>query len=177
MISLAALKEYLKIDEDETADDDLLEEMEEAAVSIIENETGRYFGPVVELVETLSGNGWAPIWLRADPLEEGEYVQPFALELRAFPDGTWESVADTDFEVDGGRLYPLVYWTPGRRTLRATYWAGYETGSEPADIQQAVRELVAKMYHHRLPFAVGTTIAELPYSVQQIIRANRVTVV
>lgn len=171
MISVDELIEYLKADE---ADEALIEEFELAAVAIMQNETGRYFGPFAEITEVLSGNGWAPIWLQADPVIDEDY-DPFELELRSYPNGDWSFLTSgTDFEVDGGRIYPLVYWTPGRRTLRATYWAGYEPGEEPADVRQAVRELVARMFEHRKPFVVGTTVAELPFSVQQTIRAHRI---
>lgn len=183
MIILSALKEYLKVDEDETADDLLILEIEQAAIAYLQNETGRYWGPIVELTETLSGNGWAPVWLQADPItqDDADYPNdypPLALELRSFPNGTWSTLEQgTGYEVDGGRLYPLTYWTPGRRTLRAVYWAGFEDGEAPADIQQAVRELCVRMYDHRSPVVSGTVVAELPFSVREIIRAHRVPTV
>lgn len=177
MIPLAVLKRHLKVDDDIVADDELIKGYEEAAVQIMQNETGRFLGALGEVTELLSGNGWAGIWLQGSPIIDEDY-SPFVLERRNGPGGTWEAVPSTDFEVDGYRLYPLAYWAPGLRTLRATYTAGYaEDDDEPADIRQAVRELVSKMYEHRKPFVAGTTIADLPYSVQEIIRANRVIVV
>lgn len=177
MISLADLKLHLKVDADQTDDDTLIVEMEQAAVAYLQNETGRYFGPAAEIVEVLSANGWASIWLQAAPITDDEDYYPFVLEQRATPSGDWEVIESTDYEVDGYRLYPLKYWTPGRRTLRATYYAaGYDEGAEPADIQQAVRELVTKMYKHRKPIVEGG-VAELPFGVADVIRAHRIIVV
>jgi hypothetical protein len=175
MIALRDLKLHLKVDPDQTSDDTLIVEMEQAAVAYLQHQTGCYFGPVGEVTEVLSANGWASIWLGAIPLVGDDY-QPFALERRSYPAGAWDAVDTADYEVDGGRLYPLTYWTPGRRTLRATYWAGYAEGAEPPDVQQAVRELVAKMYDHRKPIVEGS-VAELPYGVRQTIHAHRVMVV
>lgn len=176
MISLTDLKLHLKVDPDQTADDSLIVEMEQAAVAYLQNQTGKYLGASGEITEILSANGWASIWLQAAPITDDEDYFPFLLERRNTPSGDWEVVESTDYEVDGYRLYPLTYWTPGRRTLRATYYStGYAEGDEPADIQQAVRELVTKMYKHRKPIVEGG-VAELPFGVADTIRAHRIVV-
>lgn len=175
MIRLVDLKRHLKVDPDQTADDTLIVEMEQAAVAYLQNATGCYFGPVAEISEVLSANGWASIWLQGPPILDDE-DRPFALERRTYPAGAWEAVESADYEVDGARLYPLVYWSPALRSLRASYWAGYAEGAEPPDVQQAVRELVAKMYDHRKPIVEGS-VSELPFGVQRVIRSHRVIVV
>lgn len=176
MIPLRDLKLHLKVDPDVTTDDTLIVEMEQAAVAFMQNETGKYFGQSGEIVEILSANGWASIWLQAAPMIDDDYY-PFVLEQRATPSGEWEVIADSDYEVDGYRLYPLTYWTPGRRTLRATYYSdAYAEGAEPPDVQQAVRELVTRMYKHRLPFVEGSVLTDLPASVRDVIRAHKVVV-
>jgi hypothetical protein len=176
MIELKVLKRQLKIDDDQIADDGLILQMEAAAVTFMQNETGLYFGPVSEITDVLSSNGYAPIWLHGTPLLGDEYM-PFSLERRSSPAGTWEVVATTDYEVDGARLYPLTYWLPARRNLRATYWSGFEETEEaPADIRQKVRELVTLMYEHRQPFIDGT-ITTAVFGLADVIRANKVTVV
>lgn len=174
MIPLRDLKRHLKVDADITADDPLIVEMEQAAVAFMQNETGRHFGGSGEIVEVLSSNGWASIWLSAAPEIDDDYL-PFLLERRSGPSGEWEAVDANDYDVDGYRLYPLTYWTPGRRTLRATYYsAAYAEGAEPPDVQQAVRELVTRMYKVRLP---QVDVADVPAGVRDIIRAHRVIVV
>lgn len=175
MISLPLLKAHLKVNEDETADDALIVEMEEAAVAFMENETGKYFGELSEITEVLSANGWAPIWLRATPLADSDDT-PVLLESRTYPNGSWAEVAATDYEIDGQRLYPLAYWIPGSRTLRLTYWAGSDVGGEPADVRQAVRELVTRMYEKRMPY-VDSSVVDLVAGVREVIRAHRVQVV
>jgi hypothetical protein len=176
MIALAELKKHLKVDEDQTNEDALIKGYEEAAVAIMESETGCYFGPVAQISEVVSGNGWGPIYLRGEPVTDDEY-DPFALERRESQGVEFGAVVATDYEIDGRALYPLAWWTPAQRNLRATYTAGYAENEEPQDIRQAVRELVTKMYEHRAPMVVGTIVAELPYSVQQVIRAWRKVVV
>jgi hypothetical protein len=177
VIPLQDLKLHLKVDADVTADDTLIVAMEEAAVAYLQNETGRYFGESGEITEILSANGWASIWLQAAPITDDEDYFPFLLERRSTPSGDWEVVDSTDYEVDGYRLYPLSYWTPARRTLRATYYSSaYAEGAEPPDVQQAVRELVTRMYKYRLPFVEGSVLADLPGSVADVIRAHKVVV-
>lgn len=171
MISLKDLRRHLIIDDDLVSDDGLIVQMEEAAVAYLQNETGRYFGPLAEITEVLSSNGWAPIWLRAAAIPDSVET-PVLIERRSFPNGAWETVPATDYEIDGQRLYPLAFWIPGVRTLRATYWAGYAEGAEPADVQQAARELVTRMYEKRLP-----TVSDVSDSVREVVRANRITVV
>ena len=174
MIRLADMKKHLKA-EDHTADDDLIVEIEQAAVAFIQNETGRFFGGIGEITEVVSANGWASIWLQAEPIMDDPDYMPFTLERRVLGSG-WGAVGATEFEVDGYRLYPLTYWTPGHRTLRATYWAGYDEGAEPADVQQAVKELATRMYERRSAMVEGS-VSEMPFSVRDVIRAHRVVVV
>lgn len=174
MISLAVLKAHLKVDADMVDDDALIVEMEQGAVAIMEEETGCYFGQVADLTEILTSRGWGPIPLRAAPVDD-DY--PLILERRASAGSEWSEVDAADYEIDGQRLFPLVWWTPGDRSLRATYVGGFEEGREPADVRKAVRELVTLQYQHRLPLVTGTTVAELPYSVQQVIRAHKIVVV
>lgn len=174
MIGLRDLRLHLKVDPDQTTDDTLIVEMEQAAVAYLQNQTGRHFGGQGEITEVLSSNGWASIWLQAAPEIDDDYL-PFLLERRTTPSGEWEVVPATEYEVDGYRLYPLAYWTPGRRTLRATYYsAGYSEGAEPADIQEAIRRLVTKLYTKRAP-TVGE--ADIDDFVRSTIMAHRVVVV
>lgn len=175
MIDLATLKLHLKVDPDITVDDPLIIAMEEAAVAYIQNETGRYYGESGEITEVLSAFGWGPITLQTAPEPDSIYT-PITVEKRTLLSGDWEVVDAADYEIDGNRLFPRVFWTPGARTIRITYTGGYDEGAEPADIQQAVRELVARMYKYRLPFVEGSVLAELPASVSDVIRAHRVVV-
>lgn len=172
MNSLADLKLHLKVDPDITADDSLILQMQEAAVAYLQDQTGRYFGELGEITEVVSTNGWGPVVLQVAPEADSIYT-PVTVERRALMSGDWETVDSADYEIDGNRLYPRVWWEPGARLLRITYTGGYAEGAEPADVQQAVRELVAKMYRYRSPTVEGS-IEELPFGVRDVILAHRV---
>lgn len=171
MIDLRTLKRHLKVDANQTIDNELIVEMLEAAVAYMQNETGRYFGPLAEFTTVLSPRGWSPLWLQGIPVIDDDYLT-FELESRATVSEAWEAVDAADYETDGQQLIPSVFWAPASRTLRATYTAGYAEGAEPADVRGAVRQLVTQMYQHRLPVE-----AVVDDSVRAVIRAHRITVV
>lgn len=171
MIRLSELKDHLKIDADQTAEDPLLVDMEAAAVAYMENETGRYFGPVATFVEILSPRGYLPLWLEAIPITTDDYPD-FLLERRSAISGEWGEVDDSEYEVEGQRLFPATSWTPAQRTLRASYTAGYAENAEPADVRGAVRQLTTRMYQMRLP-----TVTEVDDSVREVVRSHKITVV
>lgn len=171
MIDLRTLKKHLKVDTDQTVDDDLIVEMEQEAVAYMQNETGRYYGPLVEFTEILSPRGWAPLWLQGIPVVDDDYLE-FTLERRATSLEAWGAVESTEYELDGQRLIPTVFWRAAERTLRATYWAGYAENDEPADVRGAVRQLVTRMYQQRLP-----AVVEVDDTVRQVVRAQKIVIV
>jgi hypothetical protein len=140
-----------------------------AAVAYVERYTGRYFGAVAEIVETLDGSGADVLWLRETPAA----TPAILVESRA--SDTWETVDldDHPYETDGRQLYLSGGWTYGRRNVRVTYTAGYAAGEEPADIRQVVMELVAKMYQFRTPVVTGTIVAEIPHGARDTLNRWR----
>lgn len=127
----------------------VLEALEGMAVDIVQRETGRYFGPVVEHVELLSGVGTARLRLRERPDEVA------LVEHRMRPGDAWA-------DVDGFELYTLPRATVGSELVRtghqrwllgheyqATYNFGYAEGEEPGEIRAAVMDVVDLLYHDR----------------------------
>jgi hypothetical protein len=172
MIPLHLLRSHLNIDADLTEDDQLIIQMEAAAVEYVQNETGRYFGPIALLTDVLYGYAGAPLWLRATPIMDDD-ERPFLLE--EFAGDVFTPLTAGEYTVAGARIYPVRRWQT-HRMLRATYWGGYLPGDEPADVQQAVREIVTRMYERRLPYIDESTL-DLIGGAREVIRAHKVMVV
>jgi hypothetical protein len=163
VISVARLKTALRIDalEDAYGEEEqvaYLEDLEAAAVAFIERYTGRYFGPPHEepVPLVLTGYGSPALYLP-------HYAsQVTAVASRAYPGGE-----ETEIEAgaaDGwsltipaggthsnvlGRHGGSVWGAGGEYMVTAVI--GYEPGEEPADIRQAVIDLVGWWWEERVP--------------------------
>lgn len=138
MISLIDLKVYLGVTG--TADDALLTAMEVRAVAWVERQTDRYFGPAIEVTETLSGSGLPWLYLREPPAATPAIV----IDLDA---GSGFVVVDPgDYGLEDTTVYHDTLWPTGYRNIQATYTHGYAPGAEPGDIRQLVMDLVAYIY-------------------------------
>lgn len=160
MIPLDELKAYLGIEESDTSQDDRLVELERNAVAFIEAQTQRYFGPPQEFEEVLEGNGRRRLWLSEPPVEDPSDSDGILVGLA---EAAYPGAAPTDPALEEGTDFLLRYMgnagAPGYtgtvvRTgsgtvwtltyeYTATYWRGYESGSEPGDIRQLVLDLVS----------------------------------
>lgn len=179
MIDLDLLRTALRLDPDNELEDDLLEQYEAAAVAYVEKATGRYFGPPAERVEILDATGADTLWLQEAPITEPASIYEAEPVIAERSGGAWTDldVTETPYEFAGRELYREGGWARGRRSVRVTYWAGYAPGAEPADIRQAVMELVAKMYQFRSPVVTDAVSAELPHGVAETIARWRRMVV
>lgn len=143
MISTAALKLALVIDATDTSQDTYLARLEAAAVAFVERATGHYFGPPAPRVEYADAVGQREIWLRDTPSPQTVVT----------------------VEIDGAAVDPASFTLRGRRLRHATRWgspaypadarisytAGFAPDAGPADIEQAVVEIVAAAYENRAP--------------------------
>lgn len=150
-------------------DDDLLLELEAAAIEDIEGATNRYFGPIVAaspFVQILQGTGTARLYLDEVP----EDPLPSAVKERAY-----EGATSTDLLAGQPEGYDIrtdetrpahsrgVAWLHRRdgmvwdRSMEylVTYEAGYAWVDElenelaaPEEIRQAVKELVGILWKH-----------------------------
>jgi uncharacterized phiE125 gp8 family phage protein len=169
MIALNELRRLLRAPEPE--DDTYLVGLEAAAVAHMERQTGRYYGAARDRTEYVTGTGNTVLHVDgpiADPVavtvQERPYPGAVAIEIDDYDEGGFTVRDEKLIRVPGYRwIYGYEY--------EVTYRQGYAVGSEPGDVAQAVRQLVALWYEVRLP--VGGDTAEVPHGVAAIIRANR----
>lgn len=158
MISVDDLKLALRVTH--TAEDDYITALEAAAVGYIERFTGRTFSAEVEVTEYLWGRGTDTLVLRETPGGTLTVVE------RATPGATGTTIAAGD--EDG-------YLVRGRKLVRknghawyrgyeyaATYTQGYAAGSEPDDIQNLVKQIVAHWYERRIPMPTVGEVFTFP---------------
>ncbi len=133
---------------------DLLVTLEARAVDIITSETERYFGASTVHSEIISGEGCDRIWLNEAP------TAVTSVEERCGAGDDWTAIDGAGS--DGWELRAPVSisgvttlhrkngltWLFGHE-YRVTYSFGYASGSEPAEIRQAVLDLVALKYNER----------------------------
>lgn len=62
LVPLTTLKSYLKIDQDDTSEDDTIQIIRDSVENLIEQETGQFFGPSGDYIETRDGTGYHDIW-------------------------------------------------------------------------------------------------------------------
>lgn len=164
MLSLPELRAAARIDLETEAEDSYLRGLEKAAVAHFQRRTGRYFGPVATHSEIHTGYGVRNIWLADTP-------RPGTLVVSR--DGV--EVAATEYELRERELVSLSAW--GRVTapvdITVTYERGYPAGTEPAEVKQAVAQIVALWYSKRLPVSDGGSFEHVPYGAEQIIRSMR----
>jgi hypothetical protein len=142
VIPVDELRDYVKAKD---ADEPILEKMELAAVAFVERETGRYFGEPAPIAEVFSGAYAGPLYLSESPAADP------ALVLEYFDGTSWSTVDSSSYTIDGSAIWPAAstLWIYGHRNYRATYTRGYVAGEEPADIRQAVMDLVATKWKGR----------------------------
>lgn len=168
MIELADLREALKIDEDDTSQDDYVTALEAAAVAYVERVTDRYFGPPAARTEYLSAMGGREVWLRETPVAVAPATDPVITVLLDDVE-----VDAADFAVRERRLRHTSGWGTAytESDLVVTYAAGYVAGGEPEDIRKAVTEIVGLWYYKRIPIAdAAAGGAEVPHMASAILR-------
>lgn len=136
MLTVAELIQWLRA-EDEDAEQ--IEDLLEAAIAHVENETGMRFSTSGEVTETITWGGW-PLALRGTVDTEAD----FTLEQWAGTD--WEAVDASAYYVDGSFVRPAgtsySFGAGPNRRFRVTYTTGYVEGLQPAPVRLAVRMLV-----------------------------------
>lgn len=153
MIDIEDLKERLGHPDEEgvTA---ILGELEEMAVQLVEDETGRFFGDVETRTEYLFGDGTRSLRLS----ENATVITSVGRRLHIGDDFETITEGNSDgFEIRAPRT------AAGRATLlrkgglgwaagfehQVVYDFGYATNAEPKRIRQAVMDLVAFKYQSR----------------------------
>lgn len=170
MIELSSLKEWLG---GPSGVDQILTELEARAVDLVEHEAERHFGASETFTEILAGTGQRTLWLNEAP------TAITSVEYRFYPGDSWTEIAsgnDDGFELrapssgagvarlirKGGYLWARDY------EYRVIYDFGYEPGSEPPEIRQAVLDLVTMKYNERTTSGMQSeTIGDYSYNVAQ----------
>lgn len=165
MIELDDLRDALE--QPDRSEDPYIRDLEAAAVAYAERQTGLYLGAARDATEYVIGGGTSDLWL-AGPVAEITSVTEHAY---SGDDGTVLTAEDDDgYLVRGDRLV---------RKNGNTWYRGYEyevaysQGADvPADIQQAVRQLVALWFEARLPVS-DAGLQDIPHTVSDIFAAHR----
>lgn len=170
MIGLAELKRYCRVTS--TREDDLLVELEQAAVAYVQRITGRSFGaaPAAAVTHTILGTGIPRLWL-----PEPAALLPATVIERAYPGSTELTITASaaDGYVLRNNSLALVrkeggIWGRGYE-YGVAFISGYSEGNEPADIRQAVRMLTAHWYENRIPVALGTVAPEIAHTLTELL--------
>jgi len=176
MISTADLQDWMKADD---ADAPVLRQLEESAVQAIQNLTGRYYGVTTTLTEDIRFKSW-PLELANDP------IGGVLTSLSQWNGAAWQAETLSNYYVDGTFVWPNTTFTwptffPANTTrrFRAVYQAGYtvdpldaDKWPAPADIQQAVKMLVATWFEQRESVVIGQGAYEVPQSVQMLVASR-----
>ena len=149
MIPVEDLRAYLgQIEEDDTATNDLLEELEIAAVDQVERATRTYFGPVVDVEYFLNGTGCGSLFVP----DEMPTITEILVRYQPDPTVGFVTPATTLTTADyvrrgreiirrDGLAFPL-----GNANIEVTGTRGFEYGAEPPVIRQLVKDLVNWQY-------------------------------
>lgn len=151
--------------------------LEAAAVAHVERATGKYFGPVRTRTEYVRGDGRGELHLDG-PVASDVYDAPLITSVNesAYVGGEQTELLESDddgFVVRDSVLHRKSgVWSRGYE-YEVIYQQGYDEGEEPADIRQAIMQLVTLWHEIRLPVALGTVAPEVPHNVSEIIAAHR----
>lgn len=161
MIPLAELREHLA--DPPIEDNALIERLEAAAVAYLQRATGRFLGPPTPRVEWVRVAGYKELWLADEP------QAPITVTI----DGVVEPAAN--YEVRGRRLVHDFGWGVWRvpTEVRVDYTAGYTAGTEPADVRQLVRMIVAHLYETGSLSVTDQTVQEVPGAADMLNRLRR----
>lgn len=167
MITLLQAKQHLRIEADETDEDELVESLIEAAVLNLEHITGRVIQQR-EIIHTLDGFPGC-IEVPATPLDSVTIIQYLD------PQGVQQTLAD--FRVDRRPVFPLIFPAFGSEwpatseqpeSVTVTLQAGYNT--IPADLQRAALLIVGHLFENREASVIGTISSVLPMAVEYLVQ-------
>lgn len=172
VVGLDDLKRALQLDLTDTADDQLLVDLEARAAAWVEEQTERrWHAPAakVEIVQPKGGSRFLRLGGHVDD-PDGDVT----LRRRGIYGGSWETVDESEFEREGDKLVALAgYWSRGF-DYEATYLDGWTVA--PKDVQDLVIDLVSISY-----FSIGDegvkseSIGDYSYTLDTAVTAAGVT--
>lgn len=113
--------------------------------------------------------------------------RPPLIEVTELDDGNSPSFSGYSVDLSGSRVYLTTAgssWptlTGTQNQVRIRFRSGYvetsvspDVGSVPDDIKIAMLLLIGTLYEHRETIAIGTSVIQLPWSAEQLLRRHRV---
>lgn len=179
VVDLSVLKEHVRIDADLTDQDAVLAAYHDAAVSWVEEYTGRSLMTQTWQIacEEFAEKLWLP---RAAPLQSVTFVKYYntantlttlsssIYTVPAFAEPAVIRLADT-------QVWPDVY--DREDAVQVEYVTGATTASDvPAPLRHAVQLLVGHWYANRESVIVGTSAMETPMAVESLCAPYRLFV-
>ena len=177
-LSVPALKQHLRVDH--TEDDQLIEIYLRAAVSLVQDRTGRALLPTTwRLSRDDFPCDLGPIWLPRSPL-----ISITSVVYTSATDGTTVTMPSTDYVATDGEppsVCPAVgkYWpadvVPFRRSVQTvTFQSGYaDSDTCPATLVAAVYLMVGHLYENREAIS-DMTLKAVPLGFDALCETNRV---
>lgn len=187
IVSLAAVKAHLRVDHSE--EDELIEAYMVAAEQRLEGLygiTGRAFRP--QRYRVSFGRFGPSLCLPFPPtisVDALTYLDNNGDEQSFAQAGNWRVIGigsprGAVIVPEDGVSWPSLYATPDPDLVRVEFTAGYQSATSPGDdlvpaqIKHAVKMIVADWYEHRTSSVIGTSAAELPHGVENLIAPLRV---
>lgn len=183
-VTLEEMKRHLRIDEDQTDEDDDIEMWMQVAREWVESYTGR------TLTDTTLEVGFEgyPDWQIFLP-------RPPVIEVLSFKyhtsDGADTTLAADQYTLDRsvalqprvvpayGVSWPSTRWQPS--SLRIRYRAGYASAGSPderhlvpASLRAAIKLITAHLHEHREAVSEGQPLHEVPFGAMALCRPMRV---
>lgn len=178
LISTAAAKNHLRVDTSD--DDDLIDQIIDAATGRAEEHTSRQFITATWRLTLDSWPGGDIIRLPRPPVQAVTSVQ---FEKA---DGTTGTVDSGDYFLDSdsepgrlvladGKSWPSDELRPAA-AVKVTYTAGYgdDAADVPGPITSAVKLIIGSLYEHRESVVVGTIATPMPQSSEWLLFPYRV---
>lgn len=180
-LTLAEAKNHSRVDDD--GQDSVIERCIAAARASVERYLRkRLITQQVRLTLDGFGGGWSKATrLSVAPIQSVDQVEYLDAA------GSWQTLAPERYRLIGSAIPPELWpeygesWPtprPDVATVRIDLTVGYgDTGSDvPPDIRQAVALLAGHYFEHREAVISGTTAAQIPLGVRDMLSAHRLWV-
>lgn len=160
-VDLALAKQHLRVTN--TAEDTLIAQYLAAAISWVENHTGKLLTRRAVAQDEVAFTAYLSLHFGPDP-------ETITVDYTDTDDAP-QTIADA--KLVGGRLYPAIDWprTADNTPVVVNYTAGYET--TPADLDSAVLLLVGHFFANREAVVVGMGSATVEMAVEALCRPYR----
>lgn len=145
LVTISEVKDFLKLDPNQTLEDNMLQHLINAATAEMERDHDRVLEYTTGRVEIHSGGANTFLFLKAFPIQEITEVKV-------------DGVVITDYEVNKERGILKGFWPCGTDNIQVTYSGGFWTDTTPppsgvqmlpADLKHECLERVAYLYENR----------------------------